>query len=198
MSQELFNTTEFTQKPAKEPDFFPGFWKGKKRPTSNTDEIVAVVASRILPKILEWQDEEPEEDHEDEMARQEEILEELRNNIDDWHDGYQIARKLEDDGWDPDSELVDILDNLPFYQVKAEAVRNWIAENNIKPKLTVGTQVKTLASSGSKRLVEGEIVDVRLDAGQYTVMVPSLGHVRSGLGTHGNCINWEDLEELNP
>lgn len=184
----LFDTKEFTMTP--EQLAFPdGCFKGLARPQRSHPGVVALVADDLMPHIMGWLDNEEDED---------EVREQLIDVLDDFRDGYDMAKRLEDDHcWESDSELVDILDGASFYSHHKAAVMAWIRDNGIAPRFPEGQAVKVKQSKYDKEIRDGEITKVSED-GNYIVMIPALGHVRSGLGTHGCVLTWEDVEALNP
>jgi len=78
--------------------------------TINSTEIIRATAERILPDIKKWMGETPCSD--------EELLKDLCRAL-SHNDGYKCARVLDD--WEPDSDLVAILDDAHF--VKHEILR---------------------------------------------------------------------------
>ena len=184
---------------SKEPLFFPGFFKGKGRPDHHIEDVKRAVVLKVLPAILSWLGETLDPKDEDDQSRLDEIQDDLLDVVCYSQDGYAMTKELEDDkGWaDADSELVDILDNLEFYSIGNAAIIQWIADNEVKPKLAAGAIVRVKQNRHRKEEFTGEIIQVE-DSGNYVVLIPSQGHVREGVGTHGWCIPWEEVEALNP
>lgn len=167
-----------------------GFYKNKPRPNGQSDEVLAIVANGLMPEILRWGSWEENDREVQEVAEQ--ILEVMEIS----RDGYKMAKALEDrHGWDGDADLVDILEGADFYGAERTAVLAWIRDNDVTPAFEVGKQVK-IKVGREKTVHDGEIVTVTED-GNYCVMVPELGHVRKGLGTHGLLYAWEVVEEWN-
>jgi len=169
---------------------FPeGCFKGLPRPNGSHAGVMGLVADDLMPNVMGWFQGEEDET---------EVREQIMEVLDDFHDGYEMAKELEDRyGWDADSELVDVLDGASFYGPRKKAVMAWIRDNAITPKLSIGQVVKAKQGKYSKEINEGEIVKID-EGGIYIVMIPALGHVREGIGTHGCCLAWEDVEALNP
>lgn len=169
-----------------------GFYKNKPRPNSQSDEVLAMVAAKLMTHILQWGKwEEESEREQSEVAKQ--ILEVLEVS----GDGYKMAKFLEDRFyWDSDAELVDILEGADFHSANRTAIMAWISDNGITAKFEVGRQVKVKLSPRDSDMKAGEIVNTYED-GHYCVMVPELGHVREGIGTHGFQFAWEVVEGWN-
>lgn len=185
----LFDEKDFTMTP-EQLAFSEGCFKGLPRPNGSHDSVKRLVADELMPQILDWL--QGQEDDEDEVREQ------LIDVLEDHRDGYEMAKRLEDDyDWDCDSELVDILDGSNFYEHRKAAVMAWIRDNGIMPRFAMGQEVKVKQSRYDKTIHDGEIRAVNVD-GTYTVMIPALGHVREGIGTHGSVLPWEDVEDLNP
>jgi hypothetical protein len=112
-------------------------------------------------------------------------------------DGYDRARELDRKGWAVDAALVELLSDVDgeIYRAHATAVKQWIDATGARPHLNVGASV--VLPAGVDAGAAGEIISVSEIAGSYTVFVPSLGHVRDGLGTHGRIFAWEMLEAAN-
>lgn len=110
-------------------------------------------------------------------------------------DGYELARNLERRGWFPDAELVEILDNAISRQHQAhrEEVEAWVRAHDLRIDLRHGAKVE-ITVRGSVHI--GEIVDLHPKTMQYTVFVGALGHVRSGTGTHGLILGFEEVRNL--
>lgn len=154
-----------------------GFYKNKTRPTYGSAEIMAMVANGLMPQIIQWGGFKESD--------MQEVSEQLINVLRSFGDGYEMAKALDDRySWDSDSELVDILEGADFHSATRTAVLAWIIDNDIKAKFEVGRQVQIKPSPRDSAMKAGEIVDICED-GNYCVMIPELGHVREGLGTHG-------------
>ena len=189
--------------PPREP--FPlGCFKNKPRPDEYSKEVKQEVLFSLFPKVIEWLENNgesfyDEEDDEEETEELEGVKKQLLDVLDYNEDGFGMAYTLRDRHyWEPDDELVDILKSADFYGSKQKAVLAWLRDNNVKPKLELGSPVKfkLQAFEGpSESLVkDGVIVQIRQE-GEYVVAIPELGHdVQKKCG---RIIVWEDLEKQN-
>ena len=107
--------------------------------------------------------------------------------------GYELARDLESQGFDPDSHLVEILDGASslLYSAHTRGLKEWVKGWNIKIPFTLGQAVMVKHKGG---MVSGKITKLEPEVAMCVVCCPELGHVESGLGTHGLVINSEDIQ----
>lgn len=176
------------------PVFPGGFYTGRPRPNSQSDEVLAEVANKLMPRVAQWL--QLDEEDEEYQLQLKEYANDLLKALGVSRDGYKMANYLDDQcGWDVDSELVDIMDGADFYGCERQAVMAWIKDNDLKPKFEVGTMVTVRLSRDDAEYM-GEIISIG-DDGTYTVMIPALGHVRQGIGIHGNIFKWEAVEGWN-
>lgn len=155
------------------------------RPTWN-DEMTKELAQVVGEQLNEWCNNET--DLEDCIETSEHILSWCRND-----NGYEIARRFEDEGFSPDAELVDILDSVSMecYSITEKAVKKWVAENNLKLKYEIGQNV--LAKLVRMGDVECEIVAVYPDKLQYGLWNQSMHDVK---GKGHRVVNEEDIINL--
>lgn len=98
-----------------------------KRPGRYSTVVNKKVAEKLLPKFVKWLEDEVVIDNE-------EIIADLARAVDTVpDDGYRIARDLERMGWDPDAELVEILDSAACirHDVLAAMGVEWVKQNNL-------------------------------------------------------------------
>jgi hypothetical protein len=107
-------------------------------------------------------------------------------------DGYQICKRLEDLGWQPDVELVETMNYGWLRDARTKAIKDWVKAWNITAPLAVGQRV-TFLSTFERKPTDGEIVAHQPEEATSTIFVESAGHVRTGLGTQGEIIEWERL-----
>lgn len=157
------------------------------RPTRFDPDVIAVAVDELWPRIIEWSSDLSEVE-----AGSKVDLRDAFNSFD--LDGYNLARRLERAGWgDVDAALVDVLGYgaVCISRALREAVAVWVQREGITPTLEVGARVT------SSRQREGGVgIISRVDAAhaEYVVRFPLLGHVESGLGIHGSCLAFEDVE----
>ncbi len=180
--------------------FFEGYFKDKPRPTDSSKEVIMLVVQRIMPEIIQWFEQFEELSEEDIENIKEQLTNAIdKNNISELTDSYDIAKSLDSRYyWDSDSELVDILCGLDFYDVRMLLTKKWIKDNNIIPKYKEGDSVivKSLHLSikyRQKEQYDGEIYKV-YEEGNYAIYIKEIGHVKNGTGTHGVILNWELID----
>lgn len=114
------------------------------------------------------------------------------NELKYYTDGYQLAKRLDESlGVYPDEELVDCLSGTSniVYSAHCDAVKKWIKEEQIKPEFSIGDKVCYL---NNKKKISGEITKIDCEMGKYLIFSESLGHVKSGVGSHGVYITFEE------
>jgi len=156
----------------------------KERPKED-EKIISIAIKKMLPDIKKWSKEDDDE---------EDILKSLISNYSSFEDGYTFAKKLdENDSWESDTELVNILDDASNYvrEVLIEEEKKWVIENEITPPYQIGDKV---SFNYRKKDVIGEIVKIWHDTAKFTIYCESLGHVKSGCGTNGTIINYENVK----
>jgi hypothetical protein len=152
------------------------------RPTWN-EEMVKELAQIVGKQVNEWcNDETPLEDC---IETAEKVLQ--------WHSndtGYELAKEFEDEGFSPDSELVEILDSASYDRSKVQEtfVKKWVAENGLKLELIEGQKV--IAKLAHKGEVEGEIVKLYPETMQYGFWHENQGREKGKGHTY---INFENV-----
>lgn len=101
-------------------------------------------------------------------------------------DGFDIAKELDDKGWDADAELVELMDRGFVSEAERELIKQWVQCVGVKPKHAIGETVTMLRGfSGNKR---GVIVEIREDEAVYGI------HTSDQKETHRWVIAYEDVE----
>jgi hypothetical protein len=129
------------------------------RPTWN-EEMVKELAKIVGKKVNEWcNNETPLQDC---IEASEKVLQWYSND-----DGYELAKDFENNGFYPDSEMVEILDSVAYDKIKVQEafVKKWAAENGLKLELVEGQKV--IANLARKGEVLGEIVKLYPETMQY-------------------------------
>lgn len=129
-----------------------------KRPNSYDPKIITAAVREILPDVVRWLA--------DDRVSQHDLLNDLVRVLSGSCDGYRAAKKMEDVGYEPDAELVEILDAYSTYSALRDAERRWVAENNIAAVFAVGTVVK--ARWGGRPIV-GPICEIHSETAHYIV-----------------------------
>ena len=173
------------------------------RPTLSDPRVREETISRILPAVISWLAEVGDEPKTPEGK--DDLKKELLKAF-GYHslvDGYHLAKNLERQScWDPDSDLVDILESAASYEWDSlqAIVKDWVTESGITPAHKIGDQltVKFTGFGRGYRLDDhgephtGTITRVIEYDGRYQVNFPTLGHVSAGeVGVQYICINWE-------
>ncbi len=95
-------------------------------------------------------------------------------------DGYRLARALEcDEGFTPDTELVDILDGVQYkkYELIGKAVKEWVKKYALTLDFEVGQKVlATVNRRGKVETSEFEVVKLYPETMQYGLWNESLGY----------------------
>lgn len=155
------------------------------RPTWN-DEMVKELAKIVGKQVNEWcNNETPLEDC---IETAEKVLQ--------WHsndNGYDLAKEFEDEGFSPDSELVEILDRVSYDRSKVQEsfIKKWVADNNLKLELVEGQKV--IAKLVRKGEVEGEIVKLYPETMQYGFWYEGQGSVKGQGHTY---VNFENIASV--
>lgn len=153
----------------------------ERRPMVTDPDVIQAAIQKVLPEVVQWcrlgEDLSPES----------EIADDLRKVVDLSDDGYGLCRNLEKyHHWTCDSELVAILDNLCVSSARGSMEIEWVKAYRVYPGHLPGAKVEW-------RGHPAEILGSNSD-GKYTVNVPALGHVKQGLGTHGEVVAWEIID----
>lgn len=167
-----------------------------KRPDYNDAAVMEVAADRLLPRVLDWlrrQGDDVDGNERATITRQ--VVSAVKRS---YGDPYRATRYLEDEGWSVDGGLVDVFESLSLYDAQDKLVRAWVQEFRIDPTYNVGDVVAFLGVDGVYTVVQkrGEIVKIDAERAEYTVFCAEDGHVRSGQGTYGYVIPYEDVSSV--
>ena len=117
-------------------------------------------------------------------------------------DEYQMARRLEDAGWESDYQLMELMDGFDSCVLSAheQALREWVQAHahllaEVRPSLEqrVTTPKRWDKGRTSYAPRSGIVTRIDEDRATCTVMIPEFGHVREGPGTLGAVLAWEEL-----
>ena len=165
----------------------------EKRPDFSTMNKIPAI-KEVAQQVNDWcNDETPAEDIERDLSE----IYEYRVYI----DGFEAAKTLSDSYYyEADSELVDILEHASskFRNHLRNEIKEWVAQNHIKPKYKVGDKVTVSAKTlRSDKDMKGEVINVYADTAEYTICIPELGHTKGdGVGIKGRVLKFEDLHDL--
>lgn len=155
------------------------------RPNKFSPEIIRQTANELARQIKsDWlRDDTPVED----------IIKDLEPHLRWDRDGYKLAKSI--DGYDPDAQLVEILDQAAIILDRHHqaALIAWVAQTQ-----STAPEIGSLVTCDRhKDSGVGEIITNYPD-GRSTVCFPLLGHQKTTPSppvscTRGFLINWEDL-----
>lgn len=169
-----------------------------KRPNRKDETVIKFAANALACDVQQW-------------LKEDGTIEEIESNLIDAlssafsRDGYCIARQLEHMGYDPDAELVEILDRAGSYFDEAwrTACALWVKDHNITAP-QIGTKVRRVDLIVHPNLMSDPgigIITSNHPEGRSSVSFPDLGHIghienrdRKTCGTLGFVVEWENLE----
>jgi len=137
------------------------------RPQATDPLVRRAAAEAVLPDVIAWLGGHYKRREREHVISQ--LIEAMNPMA--YGDGYAIARNLERFSmWDPDTQLVEVLDGDHVGEALREAVAEWVEANQIKPKLEIGAEVTFQKSKLDKgRSEPGTIVAIHADTAQYVV-----------------------------
>lgn len=162
--------------------FAPADCPPPKRPAVTASEVHARLVEHLAKRISAALG-EPLGEH---------SIASLRRATETWFvdSAFRMARNLDNDGWDVNDDLTDVLSDAQAYGHMAHnaVVAEWVAKYDIRPPLPIGARVRCKVQR-----VEhvGEVTAIDAKRATYTVLVEALGHVRDGNGTHGVVLPYE-------
>jgi hypothetical protein len=151
--------------------------------------VPATAATKLAPAVLKWLA--------DDTCTLDSVINDLQKAIRYEADGYDVAKHLESEGYTPDAELVEILNDVAHHKHQAlyNLEKTWVAEQGL-----VGPSVSTIVEFKHQgKTIQGEVTE-NTPTGKSVVFCESLGHVRSGKGngTLGLHVAWESLRVITP
>jgi hypothetical protein len=168
------------------------------KPPDEREPIVRSAAARSLaPAIAAWIN---DMSYKQGTPIYEELVAEIAQ-VADATDGYAAARKLENNkGWCPDSELVELLDGLPYAVSRAcdRLTALWVSTFGVTVPFVLDDTVTLVRSGWGDDEVTGTVVGIDPKYANVTVCCPSLGHVKEGQGTHGIIVAVEKCRAIAP
>lgn len=140
-----------------------------ERPKFN-DEIRTQLAEEMAPYIQSW------DNSNGSTNSLQQIEQDMFDILEFHHDdnGYDLAKEFEDKGYQPNIDLVEILDCVGSRKrtLINKATKDWVIKYEIKPSLSIDHPC-TVKYSGE--WVDGVVTDIRKETAEYLVMIPSEG-----------------------
>lgn len=137
-------------------------------------EITATAVDAILKEVLAWSG--------NSEAEADSVRDLLISCAD--ADAYQFARHLEDRYWDPDAELVGILDGYDEDAARKAAQKEWVRQHNIVVPFRVGDLVVHHTFNGDQTF---RVVEIRPDTA-HIVAQPTIPE--PGAPDYGDTGGW--------
>ncbi len=166
------------------------------RPTMYDKNVIELVCQEIMPKIIDWLKQSGESDEHIENER-EFIKADVIEALEYCHlGGYSSAQCLDRKGWMPDAGLVEIFDDaiVDFTDAIKDLTREWVKLNGVTTTLNVGDIVTFKSPQKSSEHVTGEITKIFVDEARCLVYSEQLGHVKTGPGSYGVYLPYEQLQ----
>ncbi len=137
-----------------------------KRPTKSDDVVKRRAMEMFMPKVKaylgnEWTENEAQY-----------IKEQIEDVLDEFRDGYKMARELERKGWGEDRALVDLMDDGEMFLSEAykEIVEQWVKCYGITPERKIGDTVST--NHWARKGQVGVITRIYDNEAKYAVRFP--------------------------
>lgn len=147
------------------------------RPTFN-DTILDELSEEIAKSVHEWNN-DVNEPFESTLEAVKDILSSAsaRNE-----NGYDLAKRFEDKGFEPDPQLVEILDYVSYaeMQILDKYIQKWVIEDEIKPELPIESKILVKGNFFNPAMLEGIITGYREKTAEYLVCIPSKGQTIDG------------------
>lgn len=110
------------------------------RPRYSSPAVLEIVAAALAPEVAVWAQSKDIEG----VAR--DLVQAMSSGN---QDAYAIARELERTRYyDPDRDLVEILDAADFWGARDSLVADWVSANGISAPLEVGSKVRARHGDG--------------------------------------------------
>ena len=158
------------------------------RPKIYDGDVLEATLDSIMPAVKRWSDKNSSSFDDADDTR-----EQLRYAIEFEDDSRRILNYLEDHHcWSVDRDLQEIMDDVADerYAALTNLVNRWVLQNGISPKYSVGQRVSLSVKNETH---EGVIVRIDESVAKYLVRCEDLGHVVTGIGTHGVLAPFEDV-----
>jgi hypothetical protein len=151
---------------------------GRPRPRQSDPRVIEAAAKALAPAVVCWLGDDSDPD---------DIAADIAKAARYHSDGYELAKELERDGYDPDAELVDILGGLDTYRPHQAMLKQWVQANAIAPQFAAGDRV-VCSRNGA-----GTVVEVQAETAQYVVRLDDPKSPNLGTGYIGTYCNFENV-----
>jgi hypothetical protein len=158
------------------------------RPKVYSEDVLEMTLDKLMPSVMKW--------HGSSSGEEGEIREDVKCAIEFEDNSYEIVKYLEDTCfWSVDRDLIDVMDEVSHFRYLSHKyyVEKWVLNNGVTPKGQLGQSV-SFKQKGQQ--VAGTIKKIIEEEAKYLVFCPELGHVESGIGTHGTYLPYEDVKLL--
>ena len=154
------------------------------RPTWN-DEMKKELAKIVGKQINEWCNNETLLD--DCIESAEKVLEYSSND-----NGYELAKAFDDEGFSPDSELVELLDSVCYdkSKIQEDFIKKWATENSLNLTLVEGQKVIAKFFRKGENECECEIVKIYPETMRYGLWYEGMGYEK---GKGHTIVNFENI-----
>lgn len=151
------------------------------RPTINDEAVIRIAAEKLLPEVKEWLSRSGDDSDDEDTLK--DLCRAMSFGV---HDGYEIAKRLDSDGWMPGAALVEILDDAISYKHAArDAVcLEWMKTSGLTAP-AIGARVRCPA----KPTLGAGTVAVNDEMGRALVKFEN----QTSKGYLGHWIEWELL-----
>jgi hypothetical protein len=171
--------------------------KKMKRPQRDDPKVIINVVKYILEDVKNYLEEYGD-------ILDEEELEATRIDLEDafkrhiYDDGYAVCKYLERGSYEGSSELVEIFDKAfsMVYSFQQKEIINWVEDNKIKPKLSVGDEISFQKREYEKTIVNGKIIEIKEETAEYFIFSKELGHTE-GYGVTSSIYPIEYIDQFS-
>lgn len=107
-------------------------------------------------------------------------------------DAYNMTKDLDNCGYDVNASVVELCDDYvsEIMNFNRKLVKEWVKSNNIQCPYKLDDVVEYKENG---KVHKGIISNVNLKEGTVVLCCESEGHVRSGTGTQGYVVNYEEI-----
>ena len=161
------------------------------RPRIYDDQVLEATMEKVLPKVLKWR-----EKNGTDYTDSDDVKTELKDAIEFEDDSRKILNYLEDHYyWSVNRDLQEIMDEVAEerYIALTQLTNQWVLQNGVSPKHSVGQRVSFVTKNKTH---EGVVAKVDESVAKYLVRCKQLGHVETGIGTHGTLLPFEDVRAI--